>query len=213
VSDPQAAPAEWRRFDFPDANLCDLVQRFVTPPNGLAVDLGCGSGRHARYLLDHGFDAIGVESDAGMLAACDAAGVPTVRASVTDFAPPEPPRLVLAWGLMMLSDIPQVIGHVARLGGERVIADWRTPDNTFLLDAEDDADAPPLAGSRAVVVRRPGHHLDGLRYRVFEPGACHIPGYDRVHLQTVTIAEHATPLAGPDGVEVHAWHQTVHRRR
>ena len=189
------------------------MQRFVTPhvpPGGDAVDLGCGNGRHARYLLDHGFDALGVESDPIMLAACRAAGVPTFAGRLQDFRPPRPPRLVLAWGLMMLPELGDARRRVADLGGGWVIADWRTRGNTFLLDAETEQDA---AGVRTLTVRRRGHHLDGRRYRVFDESACHLPGYDRVHLQCCRLTEHATPLAAPDGREVHEWWQTVHRRR
>ena len=205
----QPAPAAWRRFDFPDANLCDLVQRFVTPPGGPAVDLGCGNGRHAKYLMQHGFDVVGVEDDPDMLAACAAAGVPTSAGRLQDYQPNTPPRLVLAWGLMMLSVIDDCEKRVADLGGEWVIADWRTPANSFLEGAETEYEAD---GVRAVIVRRPGHHLDGWRYRIFDESAAHLPGYDRGHLQIVRTAERATPLAGSDGWEVHEWHQTVHRR-
>ena len=204
-----ASPSAWRRFDFPDANLCDLVQRFVTPPGGLAIDLGCGNGRHAKYLAEHGFDAIGVESDPDMLAACAMTGVRTFAGKLEEFQLPSPPRLVLAWGLMMLSAIDDCERRVAALGGEWVIADWRTPGNTFLDGAETRSEG---GGVRAVVVRRPGHHLDGLRYRVFDESACELPGYERVHLQRCRIEERGTPLAGTDGWEVHEWWQTAHRR-
>lgn len=37
-------------------------------PTGTAVDAGCGTGRHAGFLAERGFDTIGVDATEGMLA-------------------------------------------------------------------------------------------------------------------------------------------------
>jgi len=39
-------------------------------PQGSALDLGCGRGEWLELLSEHGFDAVGVDLDDGMLAAC-----------------------------------------------------------------------------------------------------------------------------------------------
>lgn len=51
--------------DKPDENLVDLVERGTLRP-GRALDLGCGPGRNALYLAQHGFevDAIDLSAEA-----------------------------------------------------------------------------------------------------------------------------------------------------
>jgi SAM-dependent methyltransferase len=39
------------------------------PRAGTVLDLGCGGGRDLRWLVDHGFGAIGLDASSGMLAA------------------------------------------------------------------------------------------------------------------------------------------------
>jgi SAM-dependent methyltransferase len=46
------------------------VKRFVPliPAAGTVLDVACGSGRHVRYLADHGFQVMGLDRDAAALA-------------------------------------------------------------------------------------------------------------------------------------------------
>jgi O-antigen chain-terminating methyltransferase len=44
-----------------------------------AVDLGCGRGEWLEILRENGFDAMGVDLDDGMLAACEDLGLPAER--------------------------------------------------------------------------------------------------------------------------------------
>jgi len=45
-----------------------LLPRLRVPPGGLVVDLGCGSGRFARRLLDAGHSVVGVDQSPALLA-------------------------------------------------------------------------------------------------------------------------------------------------
>jgi SAM-dependent methyltransferase len=62
-------------------------------PSGEALDLACGSGRHARLLAARGLTVIAVDRDAGAFAALEEAGIVTVQhdlespGSVWPFAP------------------------------------------------------------------------------------------------------------------------------
>ena len=51
------------------ADLVDAIVERLAPPAGAAIlDLGCGSGRHARRLAAHGFAVTGIDLSAGSLA-------------------------------------------------------------------------------------------------------------------------------------------------
>ncbi|WP_122544721.1 class I SAM-dependent methyltransferase [Pseudomonas viridiflava] len=45
-------------------------------PDCSALDLGCGRGEWLEILIQNGFEALGIDLDAGMLEACSAAGLP-----------------------------------------------------------------------------------------------------------------------------------------
>lgn len=52
------SPFNPKSTDSPDDAVVELVQAL---PAGRALDLGCGSGRHAIYLAGHGWDVTGVD--------------------------------------------------------------------------------------------------------------------------------------------------------
>jgi 2-polyprenyl-3-methyl-5-hydroxy-6-metoxy-1,4-benzoquinol methylase len=56
----QAALAEVQLDDFRAANLFHLVSERVAP--GSVLDVGCGAGGMVAWLLEHGFDARGIDS-------------------------------------------------------------------------------------------------------------------------------------------------------
>ena len=111
---------------YPDENLVRLIKKNIpagTPPAGLvAVDLGCGSGRHLKLLGDLGFQrAVGMDSSMNALlltknnftaplVRCDNRHVPLKGGSVD---------LVIAWGSLhynrksalgtMLSEIVRIL--------------------------------------------------------------------------------------------------------
>jgi SAM-dependent methyltransferase len=47
--------------DVPDARMAEIVRGDDAPAVKVALDIGCGTGRNARYLARHGWRAVGVE--------------------------------------------------------------------------------------------------------------------------------------------------------
>lgn len=71
------APTYHADFEVPHRKAYDQLAaeavRSALPPAAVVVDVGCGVGRWARWLVDDGHTVIGVEPSAGMAAACRAA--------------------------------------------------------------------------------------------------------------------------------------------
>ena len=68
-----AAALPFELIDWPRrlARERDLIERLLTDaPAPRAIDLGCGSGHHARFLAERGFEVVGID---GSEAALDAA--------------------------------------------------------------------------------------------------------------------------------------------
>lgn len=194
------ALSTWHGIRYPDSELVSLVCRYV-PRQGAALVAGCGSGRHVRLLSELGFDAAGVEADADAAAVARSNGLAVTHAMLQDYHADEPLQLVVAWGLMML---PEAGGAkaIAHLDATWIIANWRTAENGFCQTA---ASGPLRFDSRgiATVNIHSDNHLNGLSYHVFEPQACHFPGYERVTMRHLRLEQ--------DG-EINAWYETVHRR-
>ncbi|MFZ4875607.1 class I SAM-dependent methyltransferase [Janthinobacterium sp. Mn2066] len=55
---------DWREQDAP-SDMYALLKQYFSP--GLTVDIGCGAGRDTAWLLDNGFQAIGVDVSQGLL--------------------------------------------------------------------------------------------------------------------------------------------------
>ena len=195
-------PRAWQGMKYPDSDVVGLVHRHARPgrdvPAGaLALDVGCGPGRHVRLLSELGYRAVGLDSDPEMVAVAQGNGVEAVLASAADYRPAEPPALALCWGFMMLvADGPALI---AGWQPALVIADWRSPRNDCF---QWPGNEPQPGGGRRL--HHPGHTLHGQVYFAHELDQCELPGYERVHHQIVT---RATPT------DRHEWIQTVHRRR
>jgi SAM-dependent methyltransferase len=191
--------AAWGGVAWPESQLVALVMRHVRPRSGQAVDLGCGAGRHVAFLAAAGFDAFGLDNDPAMIALAQAKGLDVRPGTLQTFDPPADLALVVAWGLLPLADIDDAEARVARLGARYVVADWRTPANSFVTaDAEQER-----PGVRTMRADLPSSHIHGLHYRTHEPAACELPGYRRLTLQTYRLVR---------GDEVNEWHQTVHER-
>jgi SAM-dependent methyltransferase len=198
-------PSAWRGMKHPDSDLVGLVYRFARPGRDVcgdrprAIDVGCGPGRHVRFLNEAGYRAYGIDADPEMCACCHDNGVEAILTEARDYRPPEPPALALCWGVMML--LPDCPDIVARWRPQLVIADWRTRGNSCF----DWPGNEPIASRPGWVrLHHPGHLLDGDEYRSHELSECEIPGYERIHWQRV---------ARQTADEQHEWWQTVHRRR
>jgi SAM-dependent methyltransferase len=81
-----------RPSDAPDHRLVEVVEAPDAPATGRALDLGCGTGRNARYLARHGWDTTAVELSGQALrmaerrAAAEGVSVRFVRGDVTRLA-------------------------------------------------------------------------------------------------------------------------------
>ncbi|MFA9478451.1 class I SAM-dependent methyltransferase [Phycisphaerales bacterium AB-hyl4] len=208
VDSAHESQAVWRGVRFPDSDLVSLICKHLPSEHrrGGAVVVGCGNGRHVRLLGELGFDAQGIDVDPQMIADAQANGVRAVHGRLEDYVSDQPINLLVAWGVVMIADIDEPTRQLARLDARYVVINWRTPENTFALQAKSRGDwhdeAPGVARCR--IADGVSEHLQGLTYRVHDATACQLPGYDRLALRTVTITS--------DG-ETNAWHQTVHRRR
>jgi SAM-dependent methyltransferase len=62
-------------------------------PGGRVLDLACGSGRHSRFLRDHGFSVVALDRDAGALKALEGEpGIEPLQADIEAGAWPFTPR-------------------------------------------------------------------------------------------------------------------------
>jgi len=197
-------PAQWRGMRYPDSDLVGLVFRYAKPGRDLpdsaprAIDVGCGNGRHVRFLNEVGYRAFGIDIDPQMCETARDNGVEVLQIAVEQYRPVEPLGLVLCWGVMML--VPQIPEIVAGWNADVVIADWRTPNNSC-FHWPGNVPLPDRPGF--VRLNQPGHILHGCEYRSHQLSECQLPGYERIHWQLV-VRETAD--------EHHEWWQTVHRR-
>jgi SAM-dependent methyltransferase len=73
-------------FRGPEDRVRDLQQRYVDlVPGGPVLDVGCGRGELLDLLRDAGIDALGVDLDAGMVAASRAKGHDVVQADLNEY--------------------------------------------------------------------------------------------------------------------------------
>ncbi|MDR2526013.1 MAG: class I SAM-dependent methyltransferase [Oscillospiraceae bacterium] len=140
--------------------LCTLLSRSGMPPNGLVLDLACGSGVYSFALLERGYDVVGVDASIEML------GVALEKAEQRQIAPPlllcqrleELDLYGTAQGAICLTDSinhltegAQLLKFFKRLAlflepGAPFIFDCNTPykhekilaDNTFIYENETD---------------------------------------------------------------------------
>jgi SAM-dependent methyltransferase len=125
--------APW--YDEPGNQLLEIEEPVVREilnrlPAGIALDVACGTGRHAAYLASHGHTVIGVDSSPGMLARArekipqgefheaDLHALPLADDSVD--------LVVCAIALVHLPDLDGPFGEFARVlrpGGHLVVSD------------------------------------------------------------------------------------------
>lgn len=149
LADVRAGYDRWAAVYDHDANPLQalegpLVRSAVGDPAGLvALDLGCGTGRHALWLADHGATVTAVDFSEGMLAAARRKpGADAVRFVVHDLATPLPfadgafDLVVSGLVLEHLDDLASFFGEarrVVRPGGRAVVSAMHPA--MFLRDA------------------------------------------------------------------------------
>ena len=189
----------WRGMKYPDSEVVALAHRYARPTSkgDVAIDLGCGPGRHLKLLADMGYMAIGIDNDEAMVSTARENGCCVRLMDAGDYSAVEHSvKLVLAWGfVMVVEDGPEII---AGYNPEIVIADWRTFGNSCYSWPENEI----LSESRRRIVRA-GHGLDGMVYNFHKISDCNIAGYERIFIQKVT---------KQTDTECNEWYQTVHRR-
>jgi len=105
----------------------DLLELVAPKPGERVLDLGCGTGRHVAALAARGVTAIGLDSDAAMIAAARAAnpGLKFIRASGESFRLDQPVDAILSNAALHWMTRPQrAINAMARAlkpGGRLVL--------------------------------------------------------------------------------------------
>lgn len=87
----------------------------IPPTGGRVVDIGCGRGEMLELLIGAGFDAIGVDSDAGMIATCEGKALPVRLTDGLSFLEGQAPASVAA----ILCN--QVVEHLTTAELQRLI--------------------------------------------------------------------------------------------
>ncbi len=192
-----AERAAWLR---PEALVHALADRMRERGFARVLDLGCGVGRHAKYLAAEGFVCVGVDaSEAGLAYAREQAAAAGLR---IDYRPgtfyadlPFEDRsfdAVVAWNVLYHGDgdvAARAIGGIARLlvpGGLYVgtmlstrNAQYRrgreVAPNTFVVDGDTGDKRHPhfYCDTRTLLALHAGFDVLDLRDRAQSPGAFH----------------------------------------
>jgi O-antigen chain-terminating methyltransferase len=137
------------------APFLDAMAALATPP--AALDLGCGRGEWLELLGEHGFNARGVDLDAGMLAACIERGLQVELAdAVAALRTCADNSLALVSAFHLVEHIPfavlqTLIGEALRVlqPGGLLIMETPNPENlsvgatSFYLDPSHEKPLPP----------------------------------------------------------------------
>lgn len=134
-ADPRTGYRLWAEsYDESDNPIVELEQGIVHSvidalPSGRALDAACGTGRHARHLVDRGHEVLGVDLSAEMLRRA-AVNVPEARFAEGDLRDLPAPDgdfdlAVCALALAHLPDVGAGIAELARVlrpGGRLVVS-------------------------------------------------------------------------------------------
>jgi SAM-dependent methyltransferase len=134
-ADPRTAYRLWSEsYDESDNPIVEVEQgvvhsRIDALPSGRALDAACGTGRHARHLVDRGHEVLGVDLSAEMLRRA-AVNVPEARFAEGDLRDLPGPDgdfdlAVCALALAHLPDVGAGIAELARVlrpGGRLVVS-------------------------------------------------------------------------------------------
>jgi SAM-dependent methyltransferase len=127
----------------PDENLVRMLAPFLGDRDAAllnAADLGCGTGRHLKLLLEYGVVApAGLDTSANALAACrDLYGIPVLLGDARTL-PLKTGSLdiVIAWGSLhytVKEDLPVMLGEIHRVlrTGGRLFGTLRNSRDTYM---------------------------------------------------------------------------------
>jgi SAM-dependent methyltransferase len=206
-ADPRAGYGSWAEsYDEPGNPVVALEEPVVRSlverlPTGRALDAACGTGRHARYLVDHGHQVVGVDVSPEMLSQA-VANVPeatflegdlrNIPASAAEFD-----FAVCGLALAHLGDLGAAVGELARVlkPGARLVISVLHPLQAQLgwqarfLDAH---------GDRAFVREHPhthGDYLEAFRAAGLEVQGCFEPQLTSTHVRAMRRAFRHLPEA------------------
>lgn len=130
---------------YPDERVVSfLARRFPSVVNNgehHAIDIGCGSGRHVKLMLDYGFQTWGIDYAAESVDMVRSAfhGHPLLREVVLgDFretAFPTSFHAVVAWGVLFLNPPSEMVSNLRGMGrllgpDGRLLVNFRTRENS-----------------------------------------------------------------------------------
>jgi SAM-dependent methyltransferase len=170
-ADPRTAYRLWAEsYDESDNPIVAMEEGIVRSmldglPAGRALDAACGTGRHARHLVDRGHEVLGVDLSAYMLRRA-AENVPDARFVEGDLRdlPAEDGRFDLAVCALALAHLPDVAEGIAELArilrpGGRLVLSVLHPLQAHLGWQAPYTDAH---GRRGFVREYPHNHADYL---------------------------------------------------
>jgi SAM-dependent methyltransferase len=114
------------------------------------ADVGCGTGRHAAFLAEHGFAVTGIDSSEQMLAVASerAPGVEFVQASLFDWRPPEPVDGVLCRGVLS-----EITADADRARALEVLHEMLRPGGLLVLNVREIEQTRIRYGREPIVTR------------------------------------------------------------
>lgn len=194
---------KWYGLKYPDSDLVGLVMKYARPnEDDIAIDIGCGTGRHIKFLNEIGYNAFGIDADKDMIEGCKKNGVKAYQTKLEDFKTDKKIKLAIGWGLSMCmltyhkDNLRKMLPEI--INAEYVILDWRTKGNSF-CQFEDNTILP----TGEIIINKKGHTLEGIRYSAFDREECVLEGYEIIANQKIT-----KELDG----DINEWYQIVYKK-
>lgn len=194
-------PKKWYGLKYPDSDLIGLVMKFAKPnKNDIAIDIGCGTGRHIKFLNEIGYNAFGIDADKNMIEACKNNGVEAYLSTLENFKTNKKIKLAIGWGFSMVVPKSMNISKTIpkNIPADYIILDWRTKNNSF-----NHFENNIILSENEVIINKEGHVLNGLSYTSFNQEECILEGYEIIASQKVTKELNC---------EINEWYQVVYKK-